>query len=85
VILPTLRPASRARHTRSIQPINGNNFRAFAVLNTAHRTLTHCLQHGVIQPPRIVCPHVQHESYSHRYFKKSLLTYVLINNLFRCH
>src|SRR5712671_4104424 len=56
-----------------------NNFRAFAVLNTAHRTLTHCLQRGMIQPSSIVCPHAQRESYSHRHVKNSLFTCVLIN------
>src|SRR5260370_42081533 len=57
----------------------GNNFRAFTILNTTHRTLTHCLQRGVIQPSRVVLPHAQRESYSRRHVKKSLLTYVLIN------
>src|SRR6266849_935224 len=56
-----------------------NNFRAFAVLNTAHRTLTHCLQRGMIQPSSIVLPHAQRESYSHRHVKNSLFTCVLIN------
>ena len=34
----------------------------------------------MIQSSRIVCPHAQRESYSHRHVKKSPLTYVLINN-----
>src|SRR5258707_5338155 len=58
-----------------------NNFRAFAVLNTAHRTLTHGLQRGVIQPSRIVLPHPQRESYSPRHVKNSLFTCVLINSI----
>jgi 3-hydroxybutyrate dehydrogenase len=48
-------------------------------LNTAHRTLTHRLQCGVIQSSRIVRPHVLRESYSRRHVKKSPLTYVPIN------
>src|SRR5258708_28959821 len=52
-----------------------NHFRAFTILNTAHRTLTHRLQRGVIQSPRIICPHAQRESYSPRHVKKSPLTY----------
>src|SRR5260370_15492075 len=57
-----------------------NHFRAFTILNTAHRTLTHRLQRGVIQSSRIICPHAQRESYSPRHVKKSPLTYVLINS-----
>src|SRR5258708_10979602 len=56
-----------------------NHFRAFTILNTAHRTLTHRLQRGVIQSSRIICPHAQRESYSPRHVKKSPLTYVPIN------
>ena len=58
-----------------------NDFWAFTILNTAHRTLTHRLQCSVIQLPRIVCP-AQRELYSRRHVKKSLLTYVLIRGIF---
>src|SRR5258706_9123003 len=58
-----------------------NHFRAFTILNTAHRTLTHRLQRGVIQSSRIICPHAQRESYSPRHVKKSPLTYVPINTV----
>src|ERR1700730_17563682 len=69
-----------AIHRRSIDTQNTcNNFRAFAVLNAAHRTLTHRLQRRVIQSSSIVLPHHQRESYSSRHVKKSLITYVLIN------
>src|ERR1700719_2235977 len=68
---PVNRRAIDANNTR-------NNFRAFAVLNTAHRTLAHRLQRGVIQSSRIVCPHAQRESYLRRHVKKSPLTYVWI-------
>src|SRR3984893_17675633 len=71
-----------AIHRRSIDTQNTcNNFRAFAVLNAAHRTLTHRLQRRVIQSSSIVLPHHQRESYSSRHVKKSLITYVLINRL----
>src|SRR5262245_57625211 len=68
------------RRTIDAQNIS-NNFGVFAILNTAHRTLTHRLQCGVIQSSRIVCPHAQRESCSHRHVKKSPLTYVLINSI----
>src|SRR5712664_2998445 len=70
-----------ATDRRTINAENiSNHFRAFTILNTAHRTLTHRLQRGVIQSSRIICPHAQRESYSPRHVKKSPLTYVLINN-----
>src|SRR6516165_776390 len=70
------------RRTIDAQNIS-NNFGVFAILNTANRTLTHRLQCSVIQSSRIVCPHAQRESYSHRHVKKSPLTYVLINSLLK--
>src|SRR5262249_18911705 len=75
---PILRQPAIDRRTIDAQNIS-NNFRACTILNTAHRTLTHRLQCGVIQSSRIVCPHAQRQSYSRRHVKKSLLTYVLIN------
>src|SRR6266852_2897517 len=66
------------RRTIDAQNIS-NNFRAFTILNTAYRTLTHRLQRGVVQSSRIVDPHGTRESYSRRHVKKSPLTYVLIN------
>ena len=35
-----------------------DNFRAFTILNPAHRAFPRRLQRGVIQSSRIVCPHV---------------------------
>src|SRR6266852_3256602 len=67
------------RRTIDAQNIS-NNFRAFTILNTAYRTLTHRLQRGVVQSSRIVDPHGTRESYSRRHVKKSPLTYVLINS-----
>src|SRR6266478_7484399 len=75
---PILRQPTIDRRTIDAENIS-NNFRAFTILNTAHSTLTHRLQCGVIQSARIVCPHAQRESYSRRHVKKSMLTYVLIN------
>src|SRR6266852_4823483 len=75
---PILRQPAIDRRTIDAQNIR-NNFWAFTIVNTAHRTLTHRLQCGVIQSARIVCPHAQRESYSRRHVKKSPLTYVLIN------
>src|ERR1700720_3402189 len=75
---PILRQPTIDRRTIDAENIS-NNFRAFTILNTAHGTLTHRLQCGVIQSAPIVCPHAQRESYSRRHVKKSLLTYVLIN------
>src|SRR5712671_2145870 len=77
---PILSQPAVDRRTIDAQNIS-DYFRAFTVLNTAHRTLTHRLQCGVIQSSRIVCPHTQRESYSRRRVKKRLLTYVLINNV----
>src|SRR6266481_8812691 len=79
---PILRQPTIDRRTIDAENIS-NNFRAFTILNTAHSTLTHRLQCGVIQSARIVCPHAQRESYSRRHVKKSMLTYVLINNVAR--
>src|SRR5258707_2281535 len=77
---PILRQPTIDRRTIDAENIS-NNFRAFTILNTAHSTLTHRLQCGVIQSARIVCPHAQRESYSRRHVKKSMLTYVLINSI----
>ena len=49
-----------------------NNFRAFAILHTAHRTLTHRLQRRVIQPSGIILSHAQRESYSPRHVKNKV-------------
>jgi hypothetical protein len=44
------RPRVQYVGCRTIDAQNiGNNFRVFAILNTAHRTLTHCLQRGMIE------------------------------------
>src|SRR5260370_537660 len=77
---PILRQPAIERRTIDAQNIS-NNFRTFAILNTAHRTLAHRLQRGVVQSSRIACPHAKRESYSRHHVKKSPLTYVLINNL----
>src|SRR6202162_1543525 len=52
-----------------------NNFRAFAILHTAHRTLTHHLQRRTIQPSGIILSHAQRESYSPVKNKVYLLMY----------
>jgi short-subunit dehydrogenase len=41
-----------------------DNFRTFAIMHTAHRTLTHRLQRRVIQSSCIVLFHARRESYS---------------------
>src|SRR5215467_3947040 len=66
---PILRQPAIDRRTIDAQNTS-NNFRAFAILNTAHCTLTHRLKGGVIQSSCIVCSHAQRESYSRRRVKK---------------
>src|SRR5215470_2425003 len=57
VCVAELRQARHAHNT-------SHNLWIFAVLNTAHRALTHRLQCSVVQLSRVVFPHDSRESYS---------------------
>src|SRR6202521_3848549 len=79
---PTSMPCQPPVNRRGIDATaTSDEFRAFTVLDTAHRTLTHRLQRRVIQSPCIVPSHARRESYSPRRVKHEvyLLMYRLIS------
>src|SRR5215475_3032851 len=60
-----------------------HNLWIFAVLNTAHRALTHGLQCSVVQLSRVVFPHDSRESYSPDPVKAVYLLMYSLNKHYR--